>query len=113
MSPALRRRIRNHIFSSGVALCGGLGTAALGAMFLFLLAGAFPALRDQGLTQMLLSPCGSLRWGGSDFWRCSAPLLPSPSVLSCWAFRSLCSRRPSRKICCPDGFGQPLSGFWS
>ncbi len=56
MSPALRRRIRNHIFSSGVALCGGLGTAALGAMFLFLLAGAFPALRDQGLTQMLLSP---------------------------------------------------------
>ena len=41
MSPALRRRIRNHIFSSGVALCGGLGTAALGAIFLFLLAGAF------------------------------------------------------------------------
>ena len=33
MSPALRRRIRNHIFSSGVALCGGLGTAALGAIF--------------------------------------------------------------------------------
>lgn len=49
MSPALRRRIRNHIFSSGVALCGGLGTAALGAMFLFLLAGAFPAsLRSWG-----------------------------------------------------------------
>lgn len=52
------RRLNNAGFYAAVTLCGVTGSAAVAAVFLFLLAGALPALQSQGPLRML----GSLCW---------------------------------------------------
>ncbi|PWM26613.1 MAG: hypothetical protein DBX44_00145 [Oscillospiraceae bacterium] len=52
------RRVKYVGFCTFVAVCGAGGSAAVGAVLLFLLMGALPALQSQGLLQML----GEIGW---------------------------------------------------
>lgn len=109
MRQMTRRRIKHHLFQGSVLLCGGIGVAALGAMVLFLLAGAWPALREQGPLGMLLSPGwepASGRFGlawmlcATIAASCGAALLALPvAVLSAACIRSLLPRRMRAPLC--------------